>query len=230
MPTAQRILRIAFLALLALGAAASWLWRSDPEAVIVWRRTTDQRFIFGRHHLFHRATCPALEDGDVLVLDSVDAARADGLRPCMFCLPSFDPYRVTRVIDGNTLEIQFYQERRRVQLAGVDVAPFDGSPENRRLANEASALLKEKVGDRTIQLRLEYPDYMDRYDRMLGQAFLLTDGTPGEHLNLTLLRSGLAGNRLRKDSVWHPAFAAAESEAKNRGLGMWAERPLSPGE
>lgn len=230
MPTALRILQIVFFALLAVGAAGSWIWRNDPNSIIVWRRTTDQRFIFGRHHLFHRATCPALEDGDVLVLDSVEAAREDGLRPCMFCLPSFDPYRVTRVIDGNTLEIQFYQERRRVQLAGVDVVPFDGSPENRRLANAATALLKEMVGDQMIQLRLEYPDYMDRYDRMLGQAFLLADGTPGEHVNLALLRSGLASNRLRKDSAWYAAFDAAESDARKKGLGIWAERPVSPGE
>ena len=87
--------------------------------------------------------------------------------------------RVTRVIDGDTLDVLLASGRIRVRLHGVD-APERDQPSGR----EASEWLRQRVQDREVLLE---PVTQDRYERMV--AIVLLDDA---NVNRELLRAGHA--------------------------------------
>ncbi len=64
----------------------------------------------------------------------------------------------------------------------------------------------------------------DRYDRIVGRVYV-----DSRDIGLDLLKAGLAWHFVRYNN--EPAYANAESEARRRGRGLWADsHPVPPWE
>ena len=129
--------------------------------------------------------------------------------------------RVSRVIDGDTLDIVVAGETRRVRLLGVDT-PESVHPTEpvECYGPEASAFLRGLIEGQTVRLAADpSQDAVDRYDRWLGLIWL-TDGTLVNH---ELIAQGYATAFItRPPHARSTAFRDAEDQARAAGLGMWA--------
>ena len=120
--------------------------------------------------------------------------------------------RVTRVIDGDTLDVLLASGRIRVRLHGIDAPERDqaGGDESRRW-------LQQRVQDRQVQLE---PVSQDQYERMVAIVHL-----DDANVNLELLRQGQAwayrAYLRRADRI----FCDIEAAARVGGQGLWGAAP-----
>jgi len=125
--------------------------------------------------------------------------------------------RVTKVIDGDTLDVLLATGRIRVRLHGID-APERNQPGG----NESRQWLQRRVLNRDVLLE---PVSQDRYARMVAIVFQ-DDG----NVNRELLRSGHAWayrNYLRRvDRL----FCDIEATARAGRLGVWGAVAHAPWE
>ena len=130
--------------------------------------------------------------------------------------------RVTRVIDGDTLEVRIGTRVETVRLIGVD-SPETGKPGVRV---ECGALAAKRLLERLAdgeRVRLVFDPTQaerDRYDRLLAYVYL-------EKLTLEekLLSAGVADVYVYEDTEFelYDRFAAVAAEAKSAGSGSWRE-------
>ena len=122
--------------------------------------------------------------------------------------------RVTRVIDGDTVEMRGLG---RVRLIGVD------TPEqNRCFENAATSFTRERLEGRVVRYELG-AERRDRYDRALAYLRL-----GGEMHNLVLVREGYARVlTIPPNERYESAFERAERRAREGGKGLW--RRCDPG-
>ena len=127
---------------------------------------------------------------------------------------------VTRVVDGDTIEVQVDGKEYKVRYIGVDT-PETVDP--RRpvgyFGKEASVKNKELVEGKTVRLEKDVSD-TDRYGRLLRYVYV------GETMiNLELIRLGYAKAATYPPDVKYVSiFLDAEREARNAGRGLWAEQ------
>lgn len=126
--------------------------------------------------------------------------------------------RVTRVIDGDTVEIEGLGT---VRLIGVDT-PERGE----ECFDEATAYLRGRVGGQTVRYRPQR-EREDRYDRQLLHIF-----RGGELINLDIAQAGW-GEKLtiQPNSRYASRIAQAERDARAAPRGRWAgceEAPEEP--
>lgn len=89
------------------------------------------------------------------------------------------PGRVTRVIDGDTIDVLLSSGRIRVRLHGIDAPERD-----QRWGSQSKSWLEQQLQDRDVELE---PVSQDRYDRLV--AIVHRDGTD---INRELVRQGHA--------------------------------------
>jgi micrococcal nuclease len=131
------------------------------------------------------------------------------------------PYRVERVIDGDTLLLT---GGGRVRLIGADTPEAfvsDGKPEP--FAEQATRYTRQFVAEGRNKVHLQFDGpRKDRYGR-----FLATVWVDGRMLNEELLRAGLA--RLRGEFPFSPPLKArlrrAEEEARAAQRGLHGPMP-----
>lgn len=155
----------------------------------------------------------------VLGLLIVSALARQFLRkPDPFSFDSAGPYRVTRVVDGDTLVLE---GGTRVRLIGVDT-PETKHPNKpvERLGPEASAFTRRHVEGREVTLRFDR-DRRDKYRRVLAYVYR------GEWcLNEELIRAGYsrAETRYHYSARMKRLFREAEAEAREAKRGIWSDR------
>lgn len=158
---------------------------------------------------------------------SATPAAAGGLVPRG---PVDRGWRVSRVVDGDTVHVTRAGVRLKVRVLGIDtpetVAP--GEPVG-CFGPEASAFARGLLLDRAVAL--EYDDSQgrtDRYGRTLAYVWLETT-TPGAYsgmYEIDALRAGVAREYLYdRPYAWRDAFVAAEQEARRAGRGLWSACP-----
>src|SRR5579872_1843022 len=132
--------------------------------------------------------------------------------------------RVTRVIDGDTLDAAGVG---RVRLLGID-APEIGGPFERPapFALEARDELQSLVLNRFARFECDTTAENDKYGRRLAYVVLET----GEFVNARLVRDGLARVSARRRLRRWDELRAAEAEAQQRRRGMWGDTPRVPPE
>lgn len=145
-----------------------------------------------------------------------------------------DPgWRVSRVVDGDTVWVTRDGRRLKVRLIGIDtpetVAPGEPvgcfGPQSSDFA--ARLLLGTRVG-------LEYDPgqgMTDAYDRTLAYVWTqpTPDGGPARLFNYDAIRQGYARQYLYDEAyAWYPEFVAAEAAARDEGLGLWSACPDLP--
>lgn len=124
---------------------------------------------------------------------------------------------VTRVVDGDSLEIS---DGRSVRLAQVDGPEF-----NECFGPEATAELDRLVGGNAVYLRrpADAPA-LDKYDRSVAEV-LVMNGSELRSVNEALIRQGF-GEYDESFADEDPALAArldaAETEARRANRGLWA--------
>ena len=158
-------------------------------------------------------------------------------------LQSDRTYRVTRIVDGDTLVLD---GGHNVRLIGVDTpeeypcrklendAARSGLPERTiiQMGRAATRFVVSRVHGRAARIELDPANrtrrHRDRYGRHLAYVFLIpSQGTSGKDvfLNRELVRYGYA----RTTSFPHPHqkdFRRLERRAKRTRVGLWAERPI----
>jgi micrococcal nuclease len=129
---------------------------------------------------------------------------------------------VTRVVDGDTLEVAAHPAARatRVRLIGVDAPEVNG--DGGRAEHWADAATRYAAGrsaGRSVTLRLEPTQTRDRYRRLLAYVYL----SEGETLNLALVRDGQAYADRRFRHTLRTQFEQAENGARRKGTGLWKD-------
>jgi hypothetical protein len=108
---------------------------------------------------------------------------------------------------------------RRVALVGLEI-PADPS-----LREQARAFLTARLGSGRLAFLALASSVPDRWGRLAGGLFIVGEGADGPLVSVAerLLRAGLS--RFRPDAAafaCRNAFLAAEREARDRRLGVWA--------
>jgi endonuclease YncB( thermonuclease family) len=138
-------------------------------------------------------------------------------------------FSITRVIDGDTIEIDAFDELNqrpvtRVRLWGVNSPELSlGDRPAESFAQEAARFARDSVRDGTVLIWLETHQTRDPFGAVLAHVELHN----GQKLNELLLEHGLA----RADDRWPHAslvrFEQLQNAARRNGLGMWGQNELA---
>jgi micrococcal nuclease len=128
---------------------------------------------------------------------------------------------VTRVVVGDTVEVEFDGREFDVRLIGIDTPETvkPGAPVE-CFGPEASAYTKDRLEGRTVRLEFDVERF-DPFDRTLAYEWL------GEELfNETLVREGYALVTTFPPNVRYVEhFRDAQRLARDQGLGLWSACP-----
>ena len=125
---------------------------------------------------------------------------------------------VTRVLDGDTIEVQLSSGPIRVRLNSIDT-PEKGQP----WGAEARVALAGRVDGKRIDLE---PVTQDHYDRLVAVVFL-----GSENINAWMVQQGDAW--AYRDYLEDPSYCAWEAAARASKRGLWslsADSPIAPWE
>jgi len=143
--------------------------------------------------------------------------------------PTGEQAQVTRVVDGDTIEVQIAGATYRVRYIGIDT-PETVDP--RRpvgcFGREASERNRQLVEGKTVGLEKDVSE-TDKYDRLLRYVWL-----DGEMVNAILVREGYAmASTYPPDVKYQELFLGLQGEARDAGLGLWGPAciptPVAPG-
>jgi len=136
--------------------------------------------------------------------------------------PARNKYRVIKVIDGDTIILE---NNKRVRLLGVNAPEIENrSRPAEPGGNEAKKWLQEKLQGRTVYLEYDRQT-QDHYKRILAHLYLAN----GEHINLSLIRNGLAAVTLIPPNLLHAdILIKAQQQAEAKKLGIWSMKQYQP--
>jgi len=125
--------------------------------------------------------------------------------------------KVTRVVDGDTIDVEIAGKIERVRYIGIDTPEtVDPRKPVQCFGVEASKKNKELVEGKTVRLEKDITD-RDKYKRLLRYIWL------GDTLiNQTLVEQGFAKSySYPPDIKYQDKFVAAEKKAREDKLGLW---------
>ena len=131
---------------------------------------------------------------------------------------------VTRVVDGDTLEVDLRDARQqsdvtRIRLWGIDSPEFaDGAVADQPGAREAHLLARSLVEGQRVMILLEPQRLRDRWGSLLAHVEL-EDGTS---VAAALLEAGWATADDRWPHSMQMRFAQLQRSAKQKRIGLWA--------
>jgi micrococcal nuclease len=123
---------------------------------------------------------------------------------------------VTRINDGDSIEVQLEAGAGRVRFSAIDTPEYD-QPYGSQSSAALRALLP--VGT-TVELEVIT---QDQYRRLVAVVWLVADGKR-VNINETMLRQGHAWALRRY--MREPRFCDLEAQARDQKLGLWAQ-PVS---
>lgn len=131
-------------------------------------------------------------------------------------------FRVARIIDGDTFEVETAGGLEKVRLIGVNTPE---SVDPRRpvecFGREASAKAEELLGDKEVELEAD-PSQTDR-DRY-GRLLRYVRTREGLFYNLEIIKLGYAHEyTFDLPYKYQAEFKAAQLEAQNKKAGLWAD-------
>ena len=123
--------------------------------------------------------------------------------------------KVTRVNDGDSIEVDLDSGHARVRMSAIDTPEYD-----QPYGSQSSAALKAllPIGS-AVELEVVT---QDQFKRMVAVVWLA--GAQRININETMLRQGHAWAYRRY--MKEPRFCDLEQEARSKKLGLWAQ-PLS---
>lgn len=132
--------------------------------------------------------------------------------------------RVTRVIDGDTIEISGGQ---KVRYIGVDTPEtVDPNQPTGCFGKEASLKNQELVLGRQVRLEKDVSE-TDRFSRLLRYVYITENGNE-IMVNEELVKQGFAlASSYPPDIKYQEILSAAQTEARDKNRGLWASCPSS---
>ena len=134
-----------------------------------------------------------------------------------------DPaFPVTRVVDGDTIEIDYLGTATSVRLIGVDT-PETVHPRRpiEPYGPEASSFMRNLLAGEKVYLRFGN-EQADRYGRTLAYVFRAPDGV---FVNLELVRQGYGRAYTNYPFEHMDLFEAYEARARHAKKGLWGVPP-----
>jgi micrococcal nuclease len=137
-------------------------------------------------------------------------------------LPCFaTPYKVLRVIDGDTIDIHYGEKKERIRLLNVDT-PESVHPDKTRntsLGKQASDYTKERLSGKFVSLEFEEKK-RGKYGRLL--AYVILDNT---NFNLELVQNGWSPyyTKYGESKRYHEKFRSAQEQAQLKGVNIWID-------
>jgi micrococcal nuclease len=137
-----------------------------------------------------------------------------------------DLFRVTRVLDGDTVQVQGLDLKFAIRLAGIDSPELgrNGHPDQ-PYAEKAKACLTRLASGKRIRVK-SYGT--DRYNRQLAEIFV-----GHVNINLEMLKEGMAEvytGKLPPGLDMEP-YLNAQVIARRKNKGVWGKKPyVSPKE
>jgi len=138
-----------------------------------------------------------------------------------FTVPSIaDQYKVLRVVDGGTIDINYNGKKERIRMLCID-NPESVHPDrskNTEMGKKASKYTKKRLSNKYILLEFEQRK-RGKYGRLL--AYVILDG---KNFNLELVKKGWSPyyTKYGQSEKHHSEFVSAEKKAKANGLNIWA--------
>jgi len=130
----------------------------------------------------------------------------------------YGKYKVTKVVDGDTLVVDFNGKEERVRLIGIDT-PESVHPDVSKNLPEgklASQFTKDKLEGKEIALEFDVQE-RDHYGRLLAYVWI-----NGEMFNKVLLREGYAKVATYPPNVKYvDEFTKIQEEARKNDKGFW---------
>ncbi len=145
--------------------------------------------------------------------------------------PELYPSTVTRIVDGDTIDVSVDGRRRRVRFIGVDTPEvYPGAKLNRdaqtlgvsrkvvqALGRLSSEFTRQQLLAEDVALELDVQTH-DRYGRLLAYVWL-ADGTL---FNMLIVREGYAFVYTFPPNVkYADIFLACQREAREKRRGLW---------
>ncbi len=128
-------------------------------------------------------------------------------------------YKVVKVIDGDTIEVEVSGVLKRVRYIGIDTPenPMEGKAAE-CFATEATLRNQQLVEGQMVRLVKDVSE-TDKYGRLLRYVYV-----GDEFINLSLIKDGYASSvTFPPDVSQIEVFKAAEQEAKLAKKGLWGE-------
>lgn len=136
-----------------------------------------------------------------------------------------DLYRVTRIVDGDTIEATDGHLTFRIRIAGMDAPEW-----RQRFGRQATNRLKRLIGNQKIEIQ-PILHKTDRYNRVLGQVFV-----NGKDVSLMMIEEGMA-TYFRPFCHDYPAdqkfydynplpYIQAEQKALKASRGIWVQEKI----
>lgn len=133
-------------------------------------------------------------------------------------------YQVKRIIDGDTVEIQYNGRLRSVILIGVDT-PETVHPQKpvEPFGAEASAYIRNLLLGESVYFRFD-GNRTDSYDRLRAYLYRAPDGL---FVNLEIVRQGYGKVYTGAAFKHKTLFQHYEGRARETGKGLWGNLPSS---
>lgn len=129
-------------------------------------------------------------------------------------------YQVTRVVDGDTIEVNYNGTEEKVRLIGIDT-PESVHPDkekNSEYGEQASEYTKNLLEGKTVRLEFDVQE-RDSYGRLLAYVYI-----DDVMVNKKLLEEGLAQIATYPPNVKYvDEFTKIQETARENKKGFWAQ-------
>lgn len=134
-------------------------------------------------------------------------------------------FRVTRVVDGDTLDVDIADDRTgypstRVRLLGVDT-PETLKPDTppQHFGPEASTFTKTISLNKIVRIEVNPSRTRDKYDRLLAYVYL----PDARMLNRLLIAEGYAYADPRFEHKFRNEFRRLQRKSRKGAIGLWKD-------
>jgi micrococcal nuclease len=183
-------------------------------------------FFVGRYTAPHEM--PVSDSVSIATVNSATASNGDGIDNNIDATTKTDTgskndkgslYKVTSVIDGDTIHVDYNGTDEKVRFIGVDTPEtVDPKKPVECYGKEASNWEKNKLSGQSVYLVSDpTQDDKDKYGRLLRYVYL-----GDEFINLELIKDGY-GREYTYDTAYkfQSEFKSAQSAAESGKVGLW---------
>jgi len=135
-------------------------------------------------------------------------------------------YKVIRVVDGDTIVVDYNGKHEKVRLLCVNT-PESVHPDKKQnipMGKVASNYAKKKLTGKYVDLEFEGSRRRGNYGRLLTYVFV-----DGQNFNLDLVKQGLSPyyTKYGRSQKYDREFRVAEKSARKQKLNIWGDPALS---
>lgn len=135
----------------------------------------------------------------------------------------YGPYKVTRVVDGDTIVVKINGEEIKVRLIGVNTPESVSNDESKNCEEGVivSDYMKTMLTNEDVYLEYDEEQY-DKYERTLAYVYW-----NGMMVNRILIMNGYATTMtVKPNTKYADMFKEEQKKAKENGIGFWGSSTI----